>query len=207
MRSSRITFSPVALPRGTLLTTFFGSLSWSASGEPSGLWKLKEPIFWGFPSSVMVKSSGFRSVIGTPLLLVATTSTTTSRVLVRSTVSGCCEPAGALSDCDDGVACGEEAAVNASRKIRIALRIYKVLPSCKNCGDYSTVIEVVVAPIIRLFLSMAPRRSVYFPGFSSRLRLQGKDFVIIFWYSSGGSAAVMVLMSVLTPLAGTPLSE
>src|SRR5260370_40702522 len=40
----------------------------------------------GLPSSSTTKSSNFRSVIGLPLSSVATTSTTTSRVVARKTV-------------------------------------------------------------------------------------------------------------------------
>ena len=61
--------------------------------------KLNRLIFCGLPPSRTVKSSAVRSSTGSPLLSVATTSTTTRRVVALSTV--------AEGEADDA-ACGAE---------------------------------------------------------------------------------------------------
>src|SRR5271167_560247 len=66
-----------------------GELCWFVPGG------VKIEIFCFLPFSSSVKSSGFRPVSALPFLSVTTTSTTTSRVLVRmvmvgSSPGGCC---------------------------------------------------------------------------------------------------------------------
>src|SRR5689334_23199557 len=73
---------------GKLEYTFSGSLAATGTAvtTAAGCSKLNTRISCGFPSSRMVKSPRSRPATG-PLLSVATTSTTTRRVVVLSTVA------------------------------------------------------------------------------------------------------------------------